>query len=112
MLSAKYDLKKRTINIFSKQRNSNGSDQKRGNKLKPLPISQLLELTPDGETALLCAVIQSVIDDCQNGAPYQKKRAEVWLLSESNAMGSLKWICSLLGLDPEVIRSGVDLKAA
>ena len=77
---------------------------------KPLPISQILELTPDGETALLCAVIQSVIDDWQNGALYQKKKAEGWLLSESKAMGSLNWICSLLGLDPEVIRFGVGLK--
>lgn len=84
----------------------------KGLKFKPIPISQLLESTPDGETALLCAVIQSVIDDCQNGAPWQRKRAEAWLLSESNAMGSLNWICLLLGLDPEVIRNGVGLKAA
>jgi hypothetical protein len=80
--------------------------------LKPSPLSKLLEATQDGETALLCAVIQSVIDDYKNGPPYKKKKAEAWLLSESKGMGSLNWICSLLGVEPEVIRFGVGVKAA
>ena len=41
------------------------------------------------------------------GETLYQRRARLWLVTKRTSPGSLNWICSMLNLDPDDIRSGV-----
>jgi hypothetical protein len=87
--------------------------------LDPLAPSQFFEnlrrraSKRSSETRLLIAVLRDAVDCFQKNTPNADrhfKEAEEWIMSESeqsDARLSFEYVCSVLDLDPESVRSGL-----
>jgi hypothetical protein len=60
----------------------------------------------DAHGILWLAVLHQAISDAASFTAEQSG-ARAWMVSESNAPGSLNWVCSMLNINPDDIRKGV-----
>lgn len=70
----------------------------------------------DAYGQLWLAVLQKAVEDASTplqpaenhqGDLFYQRRARLWMVTRRKGTGSLVWICDILGLDPDVIRSEV-----
>lgn len=54
---------------------------------------------------LWAAVLAQAVRDALGGNLYLRKSAWAWLRSENQRVSSFHWICTILGLNPESVRT-------
>ena len=59
---------------------------------------------------LWIAVLKQAIKDSQRDAKSSIVRSQLWFYHDSKEVGSYLWICDILNLDPESIRSSIKLE--